>query len=55
MGLLSGDELRDTLDRAHKRAWEKRIIQEWEKLSDRFKTLSERENSYSEEELADDN
>lgn len=55
MGLLSRDQLLDTLDKASRRAWERRITQEWEKLHDRFKTLSERENSYSEEELADDN
>lgn len=31
MGLLTKDELRETLDRAWRRSWERRINEQWEK------------------------
>lgn len=49
--LLPADELRSTLDRAFKRAWEKKIDRQWKELEDRFRKLSDRENVYTEEEL----
>lgn len=49
--LLTGDTLRDTLEKAHKKAWERKIADEWKILTDKFKSLSDRENNYSEEEL----
>lgn len=54
MGLLTRDQLLDTLDKAHRRAFEKRIDEQWRELQDRLKSLSERENRYSEEELEND-
>lgn len=51
MGFLSGDELRDSLDRAHKKAWEKRINEQWEKLERQAKRLTEPE--IDEKELLD--
>lgn len=49
--LLTREQLLDTLDKAHRRAFEKRIDEQWRELQDRFKSLSERQPDYDEREL----
>lgn len=46
---LTADELRDTLEKAHEKAWERKIADEWKTLADRFKRLGQRE--YTEEDI----
>lgn len=49
--LLTKDQLRDSLDRAWKRTWEKRISEHWEKLERQVK--GDKEN-YHEENFEDE-
>lgn len=51
--LLTKDQLRDTLDRAWRRSWEKQIDRQWRELEDRFKRLTDREN-YDKENFEDE-